>query len=101
LQDKADHWGRKEQMINIQRSDLKMNKILFLLCVMFQMTSFSVSAQESKMVEFINNLMAKMIVEEKVGQLNLSTATNLAQAGPSANRDVEEKIRAGNAHRVI
>ncbi|HVX49934.1 MAG TPA: glycoside hydrolase family 3 N-terminal domain-containing protein, partial [Chitinophagaceae bacterium] len=69
-----------------------MKKILFpaLLCLSF----IGAQAQDTKMNTFINNLMAKMTVDEKIGQLNLVTPGG-AVTGSVVSKDVDEKIRKG------
>ena len=54
----------------------------------------SVSAQQ-KMDSFINSLMSKMTIDEKIGQLNLVTGGE-ATTGASVSTDVEAKIAKGN-----
>jgi beta-glucosidase len=53
-----------------------------------------ISAQDEKMTSFINNLMGKMTVDEKIGQLNLTTAGDV-MTGSAANSNVLQKIRKG------
>lgn len=50
----------------------------------------------SKMNRFIDELMKKMTVEEKIGQLNLLTAGGGIPTGAAVNNDVEGKIKSGN-----
>ncbi|SJZ54816.1 beta-glucosidase BglX [Sediminibacterium ginsengisoli] len=72
--------------------------VLFLLLV----TTVSYSdAQKNKTVQggmtaYINNLMAKMTLEEKIGQLNLLTPGGGVATGAVVSKDVEAKIRAGS-----
>ena len=49
---------------------MKKIALLFFLCIS---TSILVRAQDAKMDAFIKALMAKMTLEEKIGQLNLVT----------------------------
>src|SRR5690606_22346737 len=51
--------------------------------------------QDQKMDAFIDGLMSKMTIEEKIGQLNLVTAGE-ATTGSVVSTDVESKIKAGN-----
>ena len=55
----------------------------------------AVPAAEQKMNNFINTLMAKMSVDEKIGQLNLVTGGE-ATTGAAVSTDVEGKIAKGN-----
>lgn len=50
---------------------------------------------DQKMGKFIDELMGKMTIEEKIGQLNLVTAGE-ATTGSVVSTDVESKIKAGN-----
>lgn len=60
---------------------------------------FTISAQaqqnDAKMNSFINNLMSKMTLDEKIGQLNLPTPGGGIATGAVVNSDVESKIKAG------
>ena len=58
---------------------------------------FRVNAQVSntaKMNEFVNALMKKMTLDEKIGQLNLVTPGG-AVTGAVVSKDVDTKIRKG------
>ena len=69
----------------------KLNKSLF---VFFIICSFTANAQSNKMNDFIHNLMKKMTLEEKIGQLNLVTPCG-AVTGAVVSKDVDDKIRKG------
>lgn len=70
-----------------------MKKILFIIFVLTSMSTFSQNT--SKKEQFIRNLMQKMTLDEKIGQLNLLTGGE-ATTGSSVSTGVEEKIKAGN-----
>jgi beta-glucosidase len=53
------------------------------------------SSENQKMDAFISNLMNKMTVDEKIGQLNLVTGGE-ATTGAAVSNDVESKIAKGN-----
>src|SRR5580765_2491658 len=53
-----------------------------------------VQAQDAKMNSFVSNLMSKMTLDEKIGQLNLVTPGG-AVTGAAVSKDVDEKIRKG------
>lgn len=55
---------------------------------------FTGRTQDAKMNAFINNLMAKMTLEEKIGQLNLVTPGG-AVTGAVVSQGVEDKLRKG------
>ncbi len=58
---------------------MKSFRILVFLLLSFAVTN----AQDEKMNAFINNLMNKMTVDEKIGQLNLTTAGDFVDRGCS------------------
>jgi beta-glucosidase len=59
-----------------------------------QAISQTPSKNKQKMDDFISALLAKMTLEEKIGQLNLLTGEQ-AITGSSVNTNVENKIRQG------
>ncbi|WP_443938071.1 beta-glucosidase BglX [Pedobacter sp. MW01-1-1] len=52
------------------------------------------TAEQTKMNTFISNLMAKMTVDEKIGQLNLPSSGDIT-TGQANSSDIGKKIRAG------
>ena len=64
---------------------------LFITCIAL-LAITNLRAQDSKMSTFISNLMSKMTVDEKIGQLNLVTPGG-AVTGSVVSKDVDEKIR--------
>lgn len=68
-----------------------MRVLLSLLCCLF---STVIYAQDSRMNARINELMAKMTLDEKIGQLNLVTPGG-AVTGAVVSKDVETKISKG------
>jgi beta-glucosidase len=61
------------------------------ICFFFAQNSL---AQDAKMKSFIDGLMKKMTVEEKIGQLNLPAA-GWVPTGTTVSKDTEEKVVAG------
>lgn len=55
---------------------------------------FRLFAQDAKMNSFVSNLMNKMTIDEKIGQLNLVTPGG-AVTGSVVSKDVDGKIRKG------
>jgi hypothetical protein len=51
--------------------------------------------KEDRMKNFIDDLMGKMTLQEKIGQLNLVTPGGFTATGPVVTKDVEEKIAKG------
>ena len=64
--------------------------LLLLLLACF----IKVQSQDEKMNSFINDLMNKMTVEEKIGQLNLTTAGGFV-TGTAVNEQTQKKIKLG------
>lgn len=58
------------------------------------------TAQDAKMTAFINDLMGKMTVEEKIGQLNLTTSGGFV-TGAAVNENVQQKIKAGQIGGIL
>ena len=62
--------------------------VLLLTCL------FKVQAQDEKMNTFIKDLMNKMSIDEKIGQLNLTTSGGFS-TGSQVNEKVAQKLKAG------
>jgi beta-glucosidase len=43
----------------------------------------------------VDDLLARMTLDEKIGQLNLLTPGDEVLTGPTVNTDIERKVRAG------
>jgi beta-glucosidase len=72
---------------------------LFFLAILINAAAFAqnkrtVPAADLKMNSFINNLMSKMTLDEKIGQLNLLTGGE-ATTGSAVSTNVEAKIKNG------
>ncbi len=61
---------------------------------LFLVLVFRIQAQDAKMNLFINDLMGKMTVEEKIGQLNLTTSGDFI-TGSAVNDKVQQKLKSG------
>lgn len=72
---------------------MKKTAALLLLTFLGTATAFSQTA-DARMNAFITNLMSKMTLDEKIGQLNLVTPGG-AVTGSVVSSDVNEKIRKG------
>jgi beta-glucosidase len=70
---------------------MKKISIAFLLAILCTLHS---SAQDAEMNAFIYNLMGKMTLEEKIGQLNLTTAGDFV-TGTAENTNVLQKVKNG------
>lgn len=77
----------------------KRTSLFFLAAVFLANASFAqqkkaVTATDKKMTTFIDNLMSKMTLDEKIGQLNLP-AVGFDVTGPILSQGVNEKIEKG------
>lgn len=77
------------------------------ICALLAFSALPVSAQKmshasttSKMDAFINALIKKMTLEEKIGQLNLLTS-DMAVTGPVMRKDYMEDIKAGRCGNIF
>lgn len=61
---------------------------------------FRLQAQDEKMDSFINSLMSKMTVEEKIGQLNLNAGASFV-TGNAINEKTREKIKSGSLGAIL
>jgi beta-glucosidase len=69
-----------------------MKNVLTILLALI--TTGFLRAQDAKMNDFVNNLMSKMTLDEKIGQLNLVTPGG-AVTGAVVSKGVDDKIRQG------
>ncbi len=73
-----------------------MKKIILVLSVFVSLTTIAQTPADAKMNVFVSNLMKKMTVDEKIGQLNLLTPGGGVATGAVVSSDVEKKVREGN-----
>lgn len=66
-----------------------------LSCSLIAISILANAQENDKMNQFIDGLLSKMTIEEKIGQLNLVTGGE-ATTGSVVSTDVEGKIKAGN-----
>ncbi len=71
-----------------------MKKITFLLSTFIALTAVGQTSVDAKMNLFVNTLMKKMTVEEKIGQLNLPSAGDFV-TGAVGSSDIAKKIEKG------
>ncbi len=69
-------------------------KKFFVLSICFFL-AVQVFSQDAKMNAFITNLMSKMTLDEKIGQLNLPGSGDIV-TGQASNSDIGKKIKEGN-----
>jgi beta-glucosidase len=67
---------------------------VFVLTLLFCDVKAQTKNDDAKMNVFVTNLMSKMTLDEKIGQLNLVTSGR-ATTGSVVNKDVEENIKNG------
>jgi beta-glucosidase len=70
------------------------NALFFVLIFSFYHVTAQSKTEDTKMNAFVNNLMGKMTLDEKIGQLNLVTMGR-AITGSVVNKGVEERIKKG------
>jgi beta-glucosidase len=69
--------------------------------VLLLLTSiFSVNGQDDQMNVFINDLMSRMSIDEKIGQLNLNAAGSFT-TGKTINEKTRDKIKSGQVGSVL
>jgi len=78
----------------MRKANILFSLMLVLAVHISAQTKKPVSAEEAKMNTFISNLMAKMTVDEKIGQLNLPSSGDIT-TGQANSSDIGKKIRAG------
>jgi beta-glucosidase len=74
----------------LKNKNMKKSGLLFLLLALI----IKVQAQDEKMNKFIDDLMSRMTIEEKIGQLNLTTAGGFV-TGTAVNDQMQQKLKAG------
>ncbi|NWJ51691.1 MAG: beta-glucosidase BglX [Bacteroidetes bacterium] len=74
---------------------MKPHRILLIIFILLgELTATGQTDRGSKMETYINSLMSKMTLEEKIGQLNLPSV-GFDITGPILSKDVEQKISKG------
>jgi len=76
----------------IKNNFVRMKKLVLLFGLLALL--ITTQAQDSKMNSFITDLMSKMTVDEKIGQLNLTTAGAFV-TGSAVNQKTQQKLQAG------
>lgn len=74
----------------------KMKNLLLLACAGLLAVQLQAQTTDRKMNVFIDGLMSKMTLDEKIGQLNLITPGGGVATGAVVSTDVERKIKEGN-----
>lgn len=83
---------------------MKRRHLFFLLALVTVSPSFAQTAkkpsEQKKMDDFVNNLMSKMTLDEKIGQLNL-VSVGFDVTGPIVSKNVNQNIEKGNVGGVF
>ena len=74
---------------------------IVLLSILIQNIQAQNPVDAQKMNSFISDLMSKMTVEEKIGQLNLVVPLGFTATGATFSENVEKKIRAGEVGAIL
>ena len=73
-----------------------MKKMMLILCMAIFFMASGQQKGDAQMEKFVKELMSKMTLDEKIGQLNLITPGGGIPTGEAVSTDVEAKIKAGN-----
>jgi beta-glucosidase len=73
---------------------------LTIVGTLFVLTGFAQGNKETKMYQFVNTLMSKMTLEEKLGQLNLPASSDFV-TGAVSSSDIADKVKAGKVGGVF
>jgi beta-glucosidase len=68
--------------------------------ILFVFSAFSQGNKDAKMYQFVNTLMSKMTLEEKLGQLNLPASSDFV-TGAVSSSDIADKVKAGKVGGVF
>ena len=74
--------------------------ILFINLLVWSFTSFSQANKEAAMHTFVNQLLSKMTLEEKLGQLNLPASSDFV-TGAVSSSDIAQKVKDGKVGGVF
>lgn len=69
-------------------------RTVIVIAALVSQVAFAQNSQNAKMNTFVTNLMSKMTLDEKIGQLNLPSV-GFDVTGPILSKDVNQKIRQG------
>lgn len=73
---------------------------LTIVGILFVLIGFAQGNKETKMHQFVNALMSKMTLEEKLGQLNLPASSDFV-TGAVSSSDIADKVKAGKVGGVF
>jgi beta-glucosidase len=73
---------------------------LTIVGILFVFIGFAQVSKDAKMHQFVNTLMSKMTLEEKLGQLNLPASSDFV-TGAVSSSDIADKVKAGKVGGVF
>ena len=73
---------------------------LTIVGILFVLIGFAQGNKDAKMHQFVNTLMSKMTLEEKLGQLNLPASSGFV-TGAVSSSDIADKVKAGKVGGVF
>ena len=73
---------------------------LIIVGILFVFIGFAQGNKDTKMNQFVNTLMSKMTLEEKLGQLNLPASSDFV-TGAVSSSDIADKVKAGKVGGVF
>src|SRR4030042_1633590 len=75
--------------------------VIPIICILFLNNQGTQEpATDKKMNSYISDLMSKMTMEEKIGQLNLVAGGDMS-TGAAVSENIEQKIRAGEIGSIL
>ena len=76
------------------------NKMLMVFTLLMVNYSFAQISKQATMHAFVNQLLAKMTLEEKLGQLNLPASSDFV-TGAVSSSDIAQKVKDGKVGGVF
>jgi len=86
--------------MNYIKLDRMKKGFLFLATILATTFSFAQTSKEATMHAFVNKLLAKMTLEEKLGQLNLPASSDFV-TGAVSSSDIAQKVKDGKVGGVF
>jgi beta-glucosidase len=86
--------------VNYTKIDGMKNKMLMVFTLLMVNYSFAQTSKQATMHAFVNQLLAKMTLEEKLGQLNLPASSDFV-TGAVSSSDIAQKVKDGKVGGVF
>jgi beta-glucosidase len=90
---------RKINLIKNKKGYMKKN-LLLCVTVFLSTVAFSQTSKDVKKHQFVNSLLAKMTLDEKLGQLNLPASSDFV-TGAVSSSDIAQKVKEGKVGGVF